>query len=210
VGEDAVVVVGASRPYPGETANGDAWAVHYHAGGCRIALVDGLGHGPEAAAAADAAIAVLAAHPALDPVAAIQACHGALAGTRGAVVVVAHVDPAARRLTVAGVGNAEIRLRQSGHEQRPISYRGVVGGTIGTVRAFVLDLDPDWLLLMHTDGVNARLDLEPTAALPPDALGAGAEALLRRWASEDDDATVVLAVPVRDAAVIAESARLPG
>jgi len=50
--EDALVVAGVSRPYPGETVNGDAWAVHRHGGAGRIALVDGLGHGPEAAVAA--------------------------------------------------------------------------------------------------------------------------------------------------------------
>jgi serine phosphatase RsbU (regulator of sigma subunit) len=200
VGEDAVTVVGASRPYPGETANGDAWTVHRHEGGCRIALIDGLGHGPAAAAAAQAAIATLAARPELGPVEAIRACHGALVGTRGAVLAIAHVDASARRLTFAGIGNAEARLRQRDREERPISYRGVVGGTIRSVRAFVLDLAPDWLLLMHTDGVTARLEVGPAPASGPVALGALADELLRRWSRDHDDATVVLAAPTRPAA----------
>ena len=29
----------ASRPHPNETANGDAWAVDWHDGACRIALI---------------------------------------------------------------------------------------------------------------------------------------------------------------------------
>jgi hypothetical protein len=204
VGSDAVIVAGASRPYPGETANGDAWAIHRHAGAGRIALVDGLGHGPEAAAAAQAALTTLAARPELGPSEAIRACHAALGGTRGAVVVVAQVDATGRHLTVAGIGNAEMRVRQGGREERPISYRGIVGRTMPTVRAFAIELGSDWLLLLHTDGVRSSLELGAAIGSDPEGLRADAQGLLDRWARRDDDATVVLAAPGRSGADASE------
>ncbi|CAA9233050.1 MAG: hypothetical protein AVDCRST_MAG77-1104 [uncultured Chloroflexi bacterium] len=65
--ELAIATGAATRRYPGETANGDVWTVHWHAGLCRITLVDGLGHGPEAAHAAQTALTVVPACPDLAP-----------------------------------------------------------------------------------------------------------------------------------------------
>ncbi len=63
-----VAVAVAARPYPGETVSGDAWQIDWHESVCRIALIDGLGHGSQAAAAALAAVAALAAEPAREVV----------------------------------------------------------------------------------------------------------------------------------------------
>ena len=52
-----VAIAVAARAYPGETVSGDAWQVDWHGSVCRIALVDGLGHGSQAAVAASAAVA---------------------------------------------------------------------------------------------------------------------------------------------------------
>ncbi|HZR98282.1 MAG TPA: SpoIIE family protein phosphatase [Chloroflexota bacterium] len=196
----AITVAGASRPYPGERANGDAWAVDWHAGACRIAVIDGVGHGSEAAAAARLAVDALAAQTHLLPPEALRLCHDALRGSRGATISIAHVAPAQGRLLYAGVGNVEARLRLGGSWHRLITYRGIVGVTLRTIRAFELALAPDWLLLLHTDGVSARLD---PGALPADtrvAPAALAEAILQRWGRASDDATVVVAAPDGDCA----------
>src|SRR4051812_27934099 len=100
----------ATRTYPGETVSGDAWTVEWSGPVWRLALVDGLGHGPLAAEAAQAALACLRARPDLDPMAALAACHGALRGTRGAALSIATVDTARQRLTFVGVGNVEARV----------------------------------------------------------------------------------------------------
>src|SRR5947199_391590 len=83
---------------------GDLWAVDWHADTCRIAVVDGLGHGPAAAAAALAAREVLAAHPDLAPEPALRLLHQALRGTRGAAISIAQIETAANQLIYAGVG----------------------------------------------------------------------------------------------------------
>jgi len=150
----------ATRPYPGETANGDGWAASWDGDACRLTVVDGLGHGPMAAAATRAALDALAARP-----------------------------------TYAGVGNVEARLwpaGPAGPATRPIAYRGIVGAVLPTLRPAEFALAEDWLLVLHTDGLSARLVLEPGSAgagLEPQAL---AEALLSRWGRATDDATVVV------------------
>src|SRR4051812_14246067 len=125
-----VTVVGASRTYPGETDNGDAWTADWHDGACRVAVIDGVGHGPLAAAAAQLAVRTLASQPHLLPAEALRLCHDALRGSRGAAISIAHIDAERGRLTYAGVGNVEARLWLGESWQRPISYRGIVGLTL--------------------------------------------------------------------------------
>jgi serine phosphatase RsbU (regulator of sigma subunit) len=192
-----VVVVGAVRPCKGETVSGDAWHVDHHGSRWRVALVDGLGHGPDAAAAASAAVAYLSAHPDLDAGDALRGCHAAPRGTRGAAIAVAEIDPDAGRLTYAGVGNVEARLWSDGQGRRPVSFRGIVGVTMPSVRVFELALGQDWLLLMHTDGVSTRADVESLPELARRDASRLAAEVLERWGRERDDATVVVACPPR-------------
>ena len=188
-----IVIAAASRPHVHETTNGDGWTWSWHAGAYRIAVVDGLGHGPEAASATRLAIEALAAQPELPPGEAVHACHDALRGTRGAAMAIAQFNLKASRLNYAAVGNVEARLWQPEGWQRPIAYRGIVGAILPTIRVFDFPLGGDWLLLLHTDGVSARCDPD---ALPshlrqePQAL---ADTLLDRWGQPRDDATVVVA-----------------
>lgn len=191
---DPTLAIGtAARPYPGEQVSGDGWSIDWHKGTCRIALIDGLGHGVEAAAATLAATTALASRPELSPADALRLCHQALQGTRGAVISVARIDPSGARLTYAGVGNVEARLWQPPEQQRPIAYRGIVGVALPTLRSFELELRPDWMLMLHTDGVTSRFDLQELAPLiggDPDVL---ASEVLRRWGRQTDDATVLIA-----------------
>ena len=80
-------------------------------GGALVAAIDGLGHGGDAADAAAAAAAVLSAHPDDDPVHLIDACHEALARTRGAVMTLAWFDLVTAAW--AGPGSATSRAGSS-------------------------------------------------------------------------------------------------
>jgi serine phosphatase RsbU (regulator of sigma subunit) len=190
--ERPISVAVAARPHPGETVSGDAWQVDWAESVCRIALIDGLGHGPQAAAAAAAATAHLAADPALDPESAIRGCHLALNGTRGAALLVVRIDLAAGRLTVAGVGNVEARLWQDGRAQHLLSDRGIVGSVLPRIRPLEIALAPDWLLVAHTDGVRNRFDVPALLETTRDG-EAYAQAVLDDWGRAKDDATVLVA-----------------
>lgn len=193
----ASLIIGtASRLYPGESVNGDAWFVDWHADVCRIAVIDGLGHGPQAAVAASAARTALERAPGLAPAEALRACHAALSGTRGAAISIVTIDPRAHQLRFSGVGNVDAYLIQHGEVQRLVSYRGIVGAALPDPRTFNFELVDAWLLVLHTDGLR-RLGSDVLLKLhaPPQEC---AEHLLATAARETDDATVVVVGPAPD------------
>ena len=160
-----------------------------------MAVVDGLGHGPHAAAAARAALDALDRKPTLRPVKALLACHDALAGTRGAALSVAWIEPGVQ-LTIAGVGNVEARLWHAGRTQRPIVQRGIVGSAMPRLTEAVFQLgDSDWVLVLHTDGVSSRCDPWSLPAFEARAMQELADGLVGRWGQSTDDATAVVVAP---------------
>jgi serine phosphatase RsbU (regulator of sigma subunit) len=190
--EPSLIVAGATRPFPGESSNGDAWHVDWHEGRCRVAIIDGLGHGQPAADAANLAMRALAARPELDPEASLRVCHGALTSTRGAAMSIALIDPLANNLTYSGVGNAEARLLVDGRTERLIAYRGIVGAVLPRLRSFAYTLASEWMLIMYTDGIRSRFELDGLSDMQRRNAQTMADAILEGWARATDDATVVV------------------
>ncbi len=188
-------IVGASRPFPGETENGDAWQVDWCGDACRLTIIDGLGHGPEAAKAAAVGLRALKSSPFNSPIETIHRCHAALGGTRGAVMGVVVIDCRANRLVWAGVGNTDGVVARSGGNVRLISYRGIVGASLPTVRTMEVDLGDRWCVLLHTDGVHERYDLN-TELEDASTSDCWPTEFLERWGRITDDATVVCAMPL--------------
>lgn len=185
----------ASRPYPHEPVSGDAHAIHWHGEICRLTVIDGLGHGIEAAEAAACAIETLDAHPEADPRTALERCHVALHGTRGAAISIAQIDLGRREIVYAGVGNVEAHIWQAERHDRLIAYRGIVGSAIRTIRTFTTPLAESWTLLMHSDGISARADIHAVGLNHPADPTALAEALLQQYGRHTDDALAVVVQP---------------
>jgi hypothetical protein len=191
-----LTIAAAARPYPREVVNGDAWTVQQRGGVQRITLIDGLGHGPTAAEAADTAVAALEGAPELTAVEALSLCHAVLAKTRGAAVSIADIDLEKRNITFVGIGNVEGILRSGGRDQHLVPLRGIAGSAAPRVRAFDFALSEEWLLLMHSDGISSRVSLTDRD-IPVDSESARllADDLLTQWGRERDDATLVIACP---------------
>ncbi|MFN8559186.1 MAG: SpoIIE family protein phosphatase [Dehalococcoidia bacterium] len=179
------MTAGASRPYPGMPVCGDAWLVTHHDGACRIAVIDGLGHGAGAAAAAAAAVDALRGRPDLQPAEALALCDRAVAGTRGAAASIAWLDPAAGRLIYAGLGNVEARLWTDAGERRPVGARGIVGMYRRSVRPMELSLAPQWLFVMYSDGIRDRFSLTEWAFTRPRSPQTIADCILAELALPD-------------------------
>lgn len=193
MGPPNVLTAAATRPYPGESTNGDAWQLDGDDGRYRLTLVDGLGHGPEAAFAARAALDALATRPLLGPADSLQVCHQALIGTRGAAISVVCLNLLTAELRFAGIGNVEVQLWQRARVERLIAYRGIVGLAMRTIREFVYPLEADWVVVMYTDGIRDRFDLQVLPALQQRNMQDLAAAILTEWSRVGDDATVVAA-----------------
>ena len=88
----------AGRPtVPGETVNGDAWHVDRHGGACRIAVIDGLGHGRSGRGGGRRPWRSSAHQPELAPTTRCEACHRALGRRAGAAISVARSTSSAAR-----------------------------------------------------------------------------------------------------------------
>src|SRR5436309_3085528 len=68
----------AEHMLPGETESGDLHVVKTFETGALVGVVDGLGHGHEAAVAASAAVSVLEEDPGQPPMYLVKQCHEAV------------------------------------------------------------------------------------------------------------------------------------
>jgi hypothetical protein len=186
-----IEVAAASRPKSGEEVNGDEWAAVDTDSGCRIAVIDGLGHGPLAAEPATRARSTFLQHPGLPLPDVLKACHLELRGGRGAVASL--VEISGRSLSFVGVGNVEGRTWNGVRPQRLIPARGILGSALPTLRIEQIILEPTWALVIYTDGISDRFDLQAIFASFSRAQDA-ANAILADFGRNTDDATVVVAV----------------
>lgn len=185
----------ASRPRPGETQCGDRYIVSLLPDGALLAVADGLGHGEEAAAAADHAIRIVDQHSTRPLADLVALCHDRLRRTRGAALSLARWHAERRVLDWLGVGNVEGLLIPATPDQVSLPDRlvlrgGVVGGSLPTLRIASVPVRGDSRLVLATDGVASGFDQDMDARYRPQVL---ADRILARPARQADDALVLVA-----------------
>ena len=181
-----------SLPIAGETACGDAWSAVYTPGRSIYIIADGLGHGPFAAEASVEAIRIFAESAHLSPARILADAHGALAKTRGAAVSIAEVDHTKGLLNYAGVGNVAGAILQGSKTRSMVSMNGTLGHTIGRIQQFAYPWEKNFSLIMHSDGLATRWNLEqyPGLSVRHPALIAGV--LYRDFCRKRDDVTILI------------------
>jgi negative regulator of sigma-B (phosphoserine phosphatase) len=181
--------------YPGEQRSGDGFLVQETGAGALVAVVDGLGHGEEAADVAERAVASLRETAERSPTTCLTACHAALRGSRGAALTLAMLDPGGGRLVWVAVGNVEAAVIRRGRDgirasRWTVPLRGgVVGDRLPPLRESTAPLETGDILVSATDGLApAFLDgVDPSMQAP-----ALARALHAAYARADDDALVLV------------------
>ncbi|HKA90007.1 MAG TPA: SpoIIE family protein phosphatase [Haliangiales bacterium] len=185
----------ASAAHAGEGESGDRYVVRFRPDGALLAVVDGLGHGPEAARAATAAAALIEEHAADDLVALLHRCHAALRDTRGVVMCVAAFKPAAGEMEWLSVGDVEgVLARRDGEGAPKLTWLAQRSGVVGAGLPMVvspsrLRLRLGDTLALASDGVRTDFSQLTTGANPQDA----AERILAECRRADDDALVLVA-----------------
>jgi hypothetical protein len=183
-----ITVGGVVRAYPGEACSGDAFFVDSTPQRVVIALVDALGHGPVAAAAAKLAIDTIRAHVGQSPSSILEACHRSLLRGRGAAISIVALDQQGQG-TFAGVGNVSARICPESSKMPLLPTAGVIGHQYRSLRETPFRLPLDSVGFLHSDGVSSRAD--PTVS-PPGPLESTASNLITTWGRSTDDACVVL------------------
>ena len=182
----------ATRPRSAGAENGDRHLVVAVPGGALIAVIDGLGHGREAAAAAEIAVRVVGDHASEPLPALVRRCHEALHRTRGAAMTLSLLTWPEGTLTWGGVGNVDGRLIRAASPERiegALLLSGVVGYRIPPLRPTVIPLYRGDLLIMATDGILPRFT---EGLVPGEQLQRMADRILDIH-GRDDDALVLVA-----------------
>ena len=179
-------------PIATESACGDGWMFLHLPDRTLVVLADGLGHGPEAAAAADAALRIVRESAALSLTQIIETVHRAIVATRGAALAIAEIGVAEGVVRFAGVGNISGVIASPDGCRNMASHHGTVGHSLHRVQEFTYPWGDDALLIMHSDGIMSRwrLDAYPGLAMHHPALVAGT--LFRDFTRARDDATVLV------------------
>lgn len=183
----------AAAPMPGENVIGDRAFVMSAPEHVLAAAIDGLGHGAEAAAAAQVAAYTLQHTAAHDLASMVYECHQALTQTRGAAVSLARIDSREHALTWLGIGNVEARLVRVGGALRTteslLLRGGIVGHGLPGLAPQTTPLARGDLLIFATDGI--RRDFTDSLA-PSGSCREIAERILQQYALGTDDALVLV------------------
>jgi hypothetical protein len=179
-------------PQKGEEVAGDGWLLEPSGDYRTVLVVDGLGHGPNAARAARAATNAFAAHPAATPAALMQICHGALAATRGAAGAAARVAAAKKQGSFAGVGNIACRVEWTDQRRQLVSHSGTLGHVMRRVQEFEFGFPAGALLILHSDGLSTHWASTDYPGLASKHAGLIAAVLYRDHDRGRDDVTVVV------------------
>jgi len=185
----------AALTLPSETESGDSHVVAPFRDGALVAVVDGLGHGSEAAIAARAAITVLQRHAGEAAMPLVRRCHEELRRTRGAVLSIASFNGLNNTMTWLGVGNVEGMLFRASATALPqreaiLLRGGVVGYQLPPLRETVLPVARGDTMIFVTDGIR-----DGFAEKSPIGRHTGnvADDILARFARHTDDALVLVA-----------------
>ncbi|HEY7739123.1 MAG TPA: SpoIIE family protein phosphatase [Steroidobacteraceae bacterium] len=189
----------AGEPLPGQSESGDRCVVQATGGQVTIAVVDGLGHGSEAARVSRIITDILESHAGEGILPLFQRCHSRLRTTRGAAMTVARYDANAHRIRWLGAGNVRaLLLRQSPGGATTCRDMLIYGGTVGvrlpTLEVSSLDAAPGDLLFLATDGIHGRF---ADALHYGEAPQAQADRLLDAYRVITDDALILVARLVR-------------
>jgi phosphoserine phosphatase RsbX len=184
----------AGQAIEGETRSGDLAVFAGFDGGALAAVIDGLGHGPEAADAAAIASETIRRHRREPAEHLLRRCHAALRKTRGAVITLAWFHLEQRTFSWAGVGNVEARFVRGAavfgdRHDSALVLGGVVGYNLPQVRTATRPLEPGDAVAFATDGIESDYSNSLAPGVPAQRL---AELILARHHKGIDDALAVV------------------
>jgi len=190
-----IVWGGVNVPLDGEEESGDAWSVRTRPDGSVWALVvDGLGHGPQAARAAAVAVREFDRTEGRDVSTFVRRAHEAMNGTRGGVLGTCVIDPAAGRLEHLGVGNVAGRILTGGKSRGLVSQNGSLGTHLPLPR--LQRARYEWaagsVLVLSSDGIRSGSDPASYPGLLAHHPAVIAATLHRDHQRGTDDATVLV------------------
>jgi len=178
------------RPYGGELVSGDTVVIRPLDNGIFVAIVDVLGHGPEAHELTHVIEAYLMRYGSYNVSGLLKSLHQHLKGSRGAAVGLCAIDASIHRADYAGIGNTSIR-RFGEVETRLVSQDGVLGQNMRTPLLQSLQLKAGEMIVLYTDGVSDRFTSEDYPGVLRHAPQDVAKNIVQRFGKDHDDAACI-------------------
>jgi anti-sigma regulatory factor (Ser/Thr protein kinase) len=179
---------------PRESVCGDGYRVRKTNNEVAVFFGDGLGHGAHAKQAVDAAGDVFMRSTEKNPVDIIRNIHDEIRRTRGLVATVAICDLATNEWRICGVGNIFTRCYTGIQFKNYMPYNGTVGLNIpNSMNPSVFPCEKNQHLIMCSDGIKTRWDLNKYPAIFKYDHTILAAALYKDFFRGNDDASVLIA-----------------
>ncbi|MGY2258947.1 ATP-binding protein [Pseudomonas sp. SDO55104_S430] len=175
-----------------DPACGDVWHLAYDGPRISALVIDGLGHGEDAELAARAGERAFALAPFAAPVLALEGMHEAMIGTRGGAVAITQIDCAGDHLKFVGIGNIGACLIAPDKIRGLASHPGIVGGHYRKAQPFDYAQINGQLLIMYSDGLQSRWNLQDYPGLVHRHPAVIAAILHRDFCRGRDDVTVLV------------------
>ena len=175
-----------------DPACGDVWHLAFDGPRISALVIDGLGHGEEAERAARAGEKAFAQSPFSSPVLLLEDVHQAMIGTRGGALAIAQFDYAADALKFVGIGNIGAFLIAPDKARGLASHPGIVGGQYRKAQPFDYAQVNGQLLVMYSDGLQSRWNLQDYPGLVHHHPAVIAAILHRDFCRGRDDVTVLV------------------
>lgn len=185
-----------SEALAGEMECGDQYLVKELADSTLLAVVDGLGHGKEAANAAKTAIATMDAYADESIETLFNLCHKALGSTRGGAITIVKVFTTGHIIQYKSVGNV-IGVHWFIDENSKLKKDSffLEGGIVGyrlpdSVHVKELIWQSGDTLILATDGIKKQFELEHPTWISPDKI---AQKIFSDYRNYNDDGLVLVA-----------------
>jgi anti-sigma regulatory factor (Ser/Thr protein kinase) len=175
----------------GEKICGDSYLVEDSGDDVLIVVVDGLGHGEEAAKAAEIARRCFEENHYFDLRTLISTCHERLRKTRGVTVGVVRIDRRRMKLQYSGIGNIGVKIL-SDLPIHPLNKPGILGAN--KINPLILEYDykPPIGVILFSDGVSEKMEVKKLDFWTDP--GKIAKELMTKYGRHTDDATIVVAL----------------
>jgi anti-sigma regulatory factor (Ser/Thr protein kinase) len=175
-----------------DPACGDVWHLSLDGPNLSALVIDGLGHGEDAERAARAGEQAFALAPFASPVWLLEDIHQAMLGTRGGALAIAQFNGHLDTLTFTGIGNIGACLIAPDKSRGMASHPGIVGGQYRKAQPFEYAHVNGQLLIMYSDGLQSRWNLQDYPGLVHRHPAVIAAVLHRDFCRGRDDATVLV------------------
>ncbi len=176
------------RPYLGERVSGDMTVIAQKDGLMFMAIVDVLGHGPDAHELAVRMQDYLARFWEKDLTTLMQQLHSQFTGERGAAAGLTVLDISSGELRYTGVGNTVIR-RFGQRSTRLWSADGIIGNRIRRPVEYTLQVLDSDVVILYTDGVRDHFEEHEYPQLRYHRAQSVASNIVRKFGKKYDDAS---------------------